>query len=498
MKSASLKRLIDNHRNMSEKSELNSKIIKATKWSSVTEIAAKLVAPISTMVLARVLTPEAFGVLVTVTMVISFAEIFTDAGFQKYIVQHEFSSKEDLHRSTNVAFWSNLIMSLIIWGFILIFSDQIAELVGNKGYGHVIAISCCCIPLAAFSSIQMALYRRHFDFKTLFIVRIIGVAIPIVITIPLAFIMRSYWALIIGMIGLNLSNAIILTVKSSWKPKLDYSFRLFKEMFSFTSWSMLEAVTIWLTSYIDIFIVGRLLNEYYLGIYRTSMTTVAQFTGLITAATTPVLFSSLSRLQNNREEFMKVFLRFQKAVGLLVIPLGVGLFIFRDAVVDIMLGSQWHEASYFMGIWALTSAITIVLSHYSSEIYRSIGKPKLSVWVQLSHIAVLIPAVWFAVGYGFDFLCTIRALVRLELVIANLITLLLFVRVNPLKMCSNICPELFASMIMALSVTLLPQSTSLIITMAYIVLAIAVYIGIIMCFPQERYIMSNLKKFIRR
>lgn len=496
MKSASLKRLIDNHRNMSEKSELNSKIIKATKWSSVTEIAAKLVAPISTMVLARVLTPEAFGVLVTVTMVISFAEIFTDAGFQKYIVQHEFSSKEDLHRSTNVAFWSNLIMSLIIWGFILIFSDQIAELVGNKGYGHVIAISCCCIPLAAFSSIQMALYRRHFDFKTLFIVRIIGVAIPIVITIPLAFIMRSYWALIIGMIGLNLSNAIILTVKSSWKPKLDYSFRLFKEMFSFTSWSMLEAVTIWLTSYIDIFIVGRLLNEYYLGIYRTSMTTVAQFTGLITAATTPVLFSSLSRLQNNREEFMKVFLRFQKAVGLLVIPLGVGLFIFRDAVVEVLLGHQWVDAAHFLGLWALTSAITIILSHYSSEVYRSLGKPHLSVISQVTHIAVLLPAVWIAVSYGFDILCDVRALVRLEGVLGNLLIMYFCLKLDIWKMIKNIIPELLAASLMFL-VVLLPDTGNIWINACYILPAAVIYFGVIALFPQERHLLLNFRQFIK-
>ena len=76
--------------------ELNKKIVTATKWSSVTEIAAKLVAPVTTMLLARILTPDAFGVLVTVMMVISFAEIFTDAGFQKFLIQHEFESDEQI------------------------------------------------------------------------------------------------------------------------------------------------------------------------------------------------------------------------------------------------------------------------------------------------------------------------------------------------------------------------------------------------------------------
>ena len=127
--------------------DLNKKVVRATKWSSFTEIAAKLVSPISTMVLARLLAPDAFGILVTATMVISFAEIFTDAGFQKYLIQHKFDTRDDLYKSTTVAFWSNLIMSLVIWAVIIIFSGQIAALVGSEGYGDVIAVSCFCTSL---------------------------------------------------------------------------------------------------------------------------------------------------------------------------------------------------------------------------------------------------------------------------------------------------------------------------------------------------------------
>ena len=145
-------------------SELNKKIVKATKWSTVTEIIAKLITPITSIILARLLTPEAFGVVTTLTMVITFAEIFTDAGFQKYLIQHQFEDNTDRDQSTNVAFWSNLLMSLFIWLIIGLFADPLAAMVGNPGLGHVLTISCISIPLAAFSSIQMALYKRDFDF----------------------------------------------------------------------------------------------------------------------------------------------------------------------------------------------------------------------------------------------------------------------------------------------------------------------------------------------
>ena len=468
----------------------------ATKWSTITEIAAKLVAPVSTMVLARLLTPEAFGVLITVQMVISFAEIFTDAGFQKYIIQHEFVSDDEKYKSTAVAFWANLIMSLIIWIGIIFFANPIARHVGCDGYGIVIAISCICIPLAAFSSIQMALFKRNFDFKTLFWVRIVGILIPLVVTIPLALITKSYWALIVGLIALNLSNALILTIKSEWKPCWYFNFQYFREMFSFSMWSMIEAISIWMTSYIDIFIVGTMLNQYYLGVYRTSMTTVGQITSIITAATTPVLFSSLSRLQNNRNEFNAMFFKFQKIVGILVIPMGVGIYLFSDLITEILLGSQWIEASAFIGLWGLTSAITIVLAHYSSEVYRSMGKPKLSVLAQWLHIVVLCPVLVVFVEKGFDTLCIARSLIRLELVIVQLAIMAIAIKMQISKMFVNILPATFAASMM-LFVKLLPYTSNWGWQIIYMLICICIYFIVIMMFREERNICLNLKLTLR-
>ncbi|HAX53189.1 MAG TPA: hypothetical protein DCX82_14865 [Lachnospiraceae bacterium] len=154
-----------------KQNNLNKKISSSTKWSSITEIVSKLISPITNMILARVLAPEVFGAVATITMV-SFSDMFTDAGFQKYIVQHEFKDKKDLADSTNVAFWTNFIFSLIIWFTIFVFADPIAKLVGNEGKEKAIVVAGFAIPILSFSSIQTALYRRNFDFKTLFKARL--------------------------------------------------------------------------------------------------------------------------------------------------------------------------------------------------------------------------------------------------------------------------------------------------------------------------------------
>lgn len=479
-----------------ENSSISSeKVVKATKWSVITEATSKLVTPITNMVLARLLTPDAFGVITTITMIITFAEIFTDAGFQKYLIQHQFIDEHDKEKSTTVAFWCNLSMSLIIWGWIAFFCEKIAIVVGNPGLGYVITVSCVAIPLAAFSSIQMALYKRNLDFKTLFKVRIVGICIPLFVTIPCALVFRNFWALLIGILTKDIVNAILLTLYSKWKPRFYFSYNKLKEMFSFTVWSMIEAISIWLTSYIDVFLVGALLSQHYLGLYKTSMTLVGQIMGLITASTTPILFSSLSRLQDDDNSFSELFFKFQKYVGMLVIPIGVCIYCYSDFITTLLLGSQWKDASKLIGLWGLTSAVMIVLAHYSSEVYRAKGRPKLSVLAQWLHIIVLWPTVVIAIDYGFETLCTARALIRLEGILVNLMIMYYVVKISYKMMIRNILPIcLSSSVILFLTVLfsyLFPEIWFF--KLVEIVICLIAYTSVLYLFPTNRYILMQLK-----
>ena len=113
--------------------DIKRKTAAATTWATIAEIVSKLFSPIINIILARILTPEDFGVVATVNMIVGFADMFTDAGFQKYIMQHSFADRDDLNKQTTVAFWTNLVISCVLWGLILIFSNPLARLVGNDG-----------------------------------------------------------------------------------------------------------------------------------------------------------------------------------------------------------------------------------------------------------------------------------------------------------------------------------------------------------------------------
>ncbi|MDA2166898.1 lipopolysaccharide biosynthesis protein [Bacillus cereus] len=481
---------------------LKKKIINATKWSSITELAAKIISPITYMILARILAPEAFGVVATIAMIISFAEMFTDAGFQKYLVQREFKDDIEKYKSANVAFWTNLGISILFLIGIIVFSDVIADLVGNPGMGHVIIIASMQLPLSAFSSIQMALYRRDFEFKILFLVRMTTIFIPIIVTIPLALFGFDYWSLIIGTICGSLANVVILNIKSKWKPKWFYNLKILKQMLSFSVWSLVEAIAIWLTTWIDAFIIGTVLNDYYLGLYKTSTTMVNSLLALITAATTPILFSALSRLQNDNSQFNKTFFNIQRCVAVLVFPLGIGIYLYDDVVVQILFGGKWNEATKIVGIWALTSVITIIFGHYCSEVYRAKGRPKLSLIVQLLHLIVLIPVCIISVKYSFWSFIYARSWIRMELILVHLCMMKFIVGFPVGKMLSNVFPSLMAASLMgALGYFLRQLNEGLIWNFVSILLCIIFYFGFLSLFPNIRRdavgILRGLKSRVR-
>lgn len=478
---------------------LNKKIVNATKWSTITEVMGKLVAPISNMVLARLLTPEAFGVVATLNMVITFAEIFTDAGFQRYLIQHEFKDEDDKDKSTNVAFWSNLTMSFVLWGIIAIFCEPLATLVGNPGLGHVLVVACVSIPLAAFSSIQMALFKRSFDFKTLFYRRLVSLLIPLAVTIPLAFYTRNYWALVIGTICSNVANAILLTVKSPWKPRFYYSFRRLKEMLSFCVWSITDSVLVWATKYIDIFLIGLYLTPYYLGIYKTSISTVGHFTSLITAIALPVLLPAFSRLQNDLPKLRFTILSYQKYLSVLLLPLGTGIFVFSGLITKIMLGSQWTEAAPMIGLWGIVDVFVIIFARFCGNVYPAIGKPKISALVQMIYLLVLVPIVYFSAQKGFTELYWARSMVKFFMVLIHFVFIYILIRQSPWAMIKNVFPEMFSCFVMAIVGRLLLRiSDNVIWSFVWILICIIIYFSVLYFFPKDRKILWSMVSHFKK
>lgn len=472
---------------------MDTKVVAAAKWSLITEVLAKLITPVTNIILAHILAPTAFGILATIMMVISFAEMLADAGFQKFLVQYEFESEDEKQKNVSVAFISNIVLAIVLWLVIIIWRDELAILVGNEGLGFPLAIMGTMLPLGAFSSIQMAMYRRSFNFKFLLSIRMITIITPLFISIPMALAGFDYWSLIAGLLAAHLFTAIALCVRQEKLISIYFSSTVFRKMFSFSAWSLAEAFSIWLTAWVDTFIISHFLNAYYLGLYKMPTAIVTTIMAIATSSMAPVLFSALSRHQHNQVEFEKTFLTFQRYMALFLVPLGVGMFVYQDFIVEILLGPQWKLAGIVLGSWALSSSLVTAISYLISEAFRAKGMPNISFLAQMAHLFVLIPVIYVCVQYDFTTFVYARSIVRVQMIAVLLYLLAIYVGMNAWLVIRNIKSYIIASAVVGTgSYVLLHLHNSMIWTIFCICISLILYLVVLYLFPTERIILTKI------
>lgn len=472
---------------MTEQASLGARAANAAKWSVATQVIAKLIAPVTTMVLARILTPEAFGIVATANMVTSLADMVSDAGFQRFLIQHDFVDDDEMSLSACVAFWTNLALSLALVLFIFVFQDPLAAATGNPGMGALLVVASLSVPLTSLVSVQTALYQRKLDFKTLFTSKVCSSLIILAVSVPLAILGLSYWAMVVGTIVSNLFLAVWLTAVSEWKPQFRYSFPSLKEMLSFGVWILGESVATWLNSWSGVFIIGVLLSATEVGYYKTTTAMCNSILTVITAAVLPVAYSSLAKVKNEPNRFEAVFLKMQSYLAFCLVPLAAGMFVYRDLCVTILFGDSWGAVALLFGLWMLISCFVVVFGYMCSEAYRAMGKPQYSVVVQALYLIPYLPSLYFAALGGFECLSIVMPFVRLFLLAINLTVMKLTIGISPLKMLANIkwtyLQTILAFIPGAVLAALVPGMPA---TIAGVALTIVLYAALIWFTPSTR------------
>lgn len=466
----------------------DSSIKGALKWTTSAEVVAKIISPITTMVLARLLDPSAFGVVATVNMVISLAEVFSDAGFQKYIVQRQFSDEKKEDMSICVAFWTNMAITVFAFLLIVINNATIADAVGSSGYGLVLIVASLSLPITAFSSIQKAILKKLFLFKPLSVVRMVTKFVPFLVTVPLAFLGFSFWAIIIGNLIGGLAEAVILAILSPWNPKWQYSFALLKEMAQFCIWTFLEAISSWCITNIGVLFITIAFSSYFVGVYKVALTTVDQIISIVSVSTVSVLYSSLSLLQNDDTKFVNTIQKFQRVVGYITIPLGVGFLVFRDWVTLIFLGDQWADSTLLIGLWGFVASESIIFGTFCGTALMAKGKPHFQ--VVSNSIQLVLLAIAFGAGsyiHDFTVIVVLSTVARVQVPITGVILLKKVSGYKLSVLMSQIWQPIVAACAMGtVAVLLLRFSSSLLWGAESMCLCVAVYLGIMILIPSSR------------
>ena len=363
----------------------------ALKWSFYSELASKLVQPVVFIVLARMLTPEDFGVMSAALMVIAFSQIFWEAGMGKALIQRH----TDINDAANVAFWVNLGLAAIIAGLIYIAASPIALILfQDPRVISVIHVMTAQVFLGALGSVQTALLQKEMGFRKLFWVRFASVSLPGIASIPLAWLGLGYWSLVAGTLVGQVLQVVMLWRLSLWRPHWGFRVPVAKEMGRFGAWVGLSGLMAWIYAWMDALIVGMYLGNHDLGLYRTGNQLSIMIFALIFGPVTPVFYSQLSKMATNCNSLPAAAYLVMRLISLISFPVAFLMLSLSKFIEQIVLGEEWIGVGHVVGVMALTHGISYITS-MNGEVYRAAGRPNIETIV----MAIPIP-IYAAVYVG--------------------------------------------------------------------------------------------------
>jgi PST family polysaccharide transporter len=355
-------------------------------------------------VLARLLTPEEFGIVALVTVFVSFFNLLSDFGLGPAVVQNQTLVKKDLESIFSFSIILGFILSIsffLVAPLIAAFYKE-PELIEVSRYLSLVILfnSLLIIPKALF---QKALKFKQLGLITVFVQLVCGV-----IAIFLAYLGYSYYSLVVQNIMLGAISLVIFYFLKPVAIAWEIDFNAVKKIIRFSSFQFFFNFINYFSRNADNILIGKYLGVAPLGFYEKSYRLMMMPVQNLTHVITPVLMPVLSKFQQDKEMIFKTYLKVVKILAIIGFPLSVFLFFSATEIITIIFGSQWNRSIPVFKILSLTVGIQMILSS-SGSIFQALNRTDLlfysgavSAFFMISGICygIFIAQSIEAVGYG--------------------------------------------------------------------------------------------------
>lgn len=333
---------------MAEES-LKNKTVKGASWSFIDSIAGQGITFLVGLVLARLLTPEEYGLIGIITIFIAVFNSIVDSGFSNALIRKNDAKDIDY----NTVFISNLVISIVLFGVLFFCAPAISRFFNQPQLIPLLRVMGVIVIINAFAIIQRTIFVKNVDFKSQTKVSLISSITSGIVGIGMAVNGCGVWSLVGQQISRQLLNTAFLWLYSNWYPKLQFSFQSFKELFSF-GWKLLVSGlidTVWREIYQVV--IGKCYSPATLGQYTRAHQFGSICSSNLTTVVQRVSFPVLSSVQDDKERLKNGYKRIIKVTMLLTFVLMLGLAAVAKPLVLSLIGEQWLPCVPFLQLICL-------------------------------------------------------------------------------------------------------------------------------------------------
>ncbi|OXU15577.1 lipopolysaccharide biosynthesis protein [Sedimentisphaera salicampi] len=289
------------------------------------------------VVLARLLVPEQFGLIAMLTIFIQLSFVFIDSGFQKALIQ----KKDADYTDECSVFYLNIFVSVIVYAALFLCAPLVANFYEEPLLTPVLRVLALKLPIQALGQIQRALLTKKIDFKAQFFAGFGGMIISGGLGVFLAYADFGVWALVAQQITLELIRTVTFWLMSSWRPGLVFSIKSVKQLFDFGS--RLLASGLLDAFFVNIYglVIGKIFNPASLGFYNRGRSLPQMLMMGVNGTVMAVMFPVFSSIQDNPARLKSAAKRTLTTICTLLFPVMFGMAAVAEPLVRILLTDKW-------------------------------------------------------------------------------------------------------------------------------------------------------------
>jgi O-antigen/teichoic acid export membrane protein len=348
----------------------------------------------STMVLARLLTPQDFGLIAMIAVIIGLASMFKDLGLSMATVQRA----EINDQQVSTLFWVNVAMSLLCMAVTMVLSPGIAWLYKEPRLLWITIVLASAFVFGGLTVQHQALLRRQMRFLSLVRIDIISMFAGVVTGIVCGLAGLGYWSLVLMQLATPITMAAGVWIASGWRPGLPVRRSGVRSMLAFGGYQTLANMVSFSTRNVDKVLLGFCCGSYLTGLYSKAFSLLLLPAQQIATPMMSVAVPTLSRLQNDPKRYREYYLRAIKTLSYATMPLIALMGALSTQIVLLLLGDQWIRAAFIFRILAFAS-LWLPVSQTAIWVYLSLGQTRrMAAWFSMACpitiVALIIGLPW--------------------------------------------------------------------------------------------------------
>lgn len=372
-------------------------IVSGIFWSFGERIVAQLVSFAVSIILARILTPDDYGVIAILLIFITLADVFVSNGFGTALIQDKNADKDDF----STIFYCSLIVSIIIYVILFISAPIIAKFYNNNNITLLMRVLAIRIPISSYNTVQRAYISRNMMFQKFFLITLIGTTASAVIGIALAYNGAGAWALIAQYLSNTIIDSITLSIIVDWKPQLVFNRIRAKKLMSF-GWKVLAAELIGtFFDQIQSLTIGKVFTSSDLAYYNKGNQIPSMISSNVSNSVMTVLFPAIANKDGNYEEIKVMSRKSIRMMIYIVFPLMIGLAMVSSPLIIILLTVKWQQSIKYMSILSIAVAFTLV-GNTGLQTIKAVGRSDLLLKIELYKKPVFLLMLFISSHIGVE------------------------------------------------------------------------------------------------